>query len=187
MFTEESPSYAGRHYQLDGAWNSPRPVRSTGIPLMIGGGGERRTLRIVARHADLSNVAGDPRLVARRMELLDGYCREVGRDPAAVRRTTLSTMRVCASGAEAEAAREELVAAGWPAGMVVVGPPEVVVAEAEALFAAGLDEVIVNLPGATTLPASSATPPGHRRPPVACRYVRFEPTPGRRVVGARRG
>jgi alkanesulfonate monooxygenase SsuD/methylene tetrahydromethanopterin reductase-like flavin-dependent oxidoreductase (luciferase family) len=124
---------------------------------MIGGGGERRTLRIVARHADLSNVAGSPATVARRMELLAGYCRDVGRDPGAIRRTALSTMRVCASAPETESVRAELVAAGWPAGMVVVGGPEVVAAEAEALFAAGLDEVIVNLPGATTPDAVART------------------------------
>ena len=156
MFTEESPSFAGEHYALEGAWNSPRPIRPEGIPIMIGGGGARRTLRIVARHADLSNVAGSPAQVAEKLRLLDERCAEIGRDPREIRRTCLTTMRVCATEAETEATKAALVAEGWPAGMAVAGPPEVIAAEAAALHAAGVDEVIANLPGDTTPEAVAA-------------------------------
>jgi F420-dependent oxidoreductase-like protein len=156
MFTEESPSFAGTHYSLDGAWNSPRPIRPEGIPIMIGGGGERRTLRIVARHADISNVAGGPAQVEKKLALLDGYCAEIGRDPRAIHRTCLTTMRVCRTEAETEATKAALVREGWPAGMAIAGPPEVIAAEAAALHAAGVDEVIANLPGDTTPDAVAA-------------------------------
>jgi F420-dependent oxidoreductase-like protein len=156
MFTEEAPSFDGRWYSLAQAWNSPRPIRSDGIPIMIGGGGERRTLRIVARHADISNVAGNPEVVAKKLALLDGYCTEIGRDPRAIHRTCLTTMRVCASEAETEDTKAALVREGWPAGMAIAGPPDVIAAEAAALHAAGVDEVIANLPGETTPAAVAA-------------------------------
>jgi F420-dependent oxidoreductase-like protein len=156
MFTEESPSFAGAHYSLDGAWNSPRPIRPDGIPIMIGGGGEQRTLRIVARHADISNVAGGPAQVEKKLGLLDTYCADIGRDPRAIHRTCLTTMRVCRTAAETEATKEALVREGWPAGMAIAGPPDVIAAEAAALHAAGVDEVIANLPGDTTPEAVAA-------------------------------
>ena len=129
---------------------------------MIGGGGEQRTLRIVARHADISNVAGSPETVARKMALLDGYCAEAGRDPAAIHRTCLTTMRVCRTEAEAEATKAALVREGWPAGMAIAGPPDVIAAEAAALRRAGVDEIIANLPGDTTPNAIAALAAGLR-------------------------
>ena len=64
----------------------PRPVRST-IPILIGGEGERVTLRIAARHADLWNGFGPPEHWARKNRALDGWCRALGRDPRAIERT----------------------------------------------------------------------------------------------------
>jgi F420-dependent oxidoreductase-like protein len=156
MFTEEAASFSGRHYEIAEAWNSPRPIRPDGVPIMIGGGGEQRTLRIVARHADLSNVAGGPEQVAKKLAILDGHCEAIGRDPREIRRTCLTTMRVCATEAETEATKAALVREGWPAGMAIAGPPEVIAAEAAALHAAGIDEVIANLPGDTTPEAVAA-------------------------------
>jgi F420-dependent oxidoreductase-like protein len=156
MFTEEAPSFDGRWYRLAGARNAPPPIRPEGIPIMIGGGGEQRTLRIVARHAQIANVAGSPEVVAKKMALLDRYCEEAGRAPGAVHRTCLTTMRVCATAAETEATKDALVREGWPAGMAIAGPPEVIAAAAAALHAAGIDEVIANLPGDTTPDAVAA-------------------------------
>jgi alkanesulfonate monooxygenase SsuD/methylene tetrahydromethanopterin reductase-like flavin-dependent oxidoreductase (luciferase family) len=76
---------AGHWVTFDRAANDPRPVG--GLPVMIGGSGERRTLRIVARHADLWNGEGDPATWARRNAILDEHCRAVGRDPAVIGRT----------------------------------------------------------------------------------------------------
>lgn len=82
----------GRAVTTDGAWvrmdralNDPPPVGR--LPLLIGGSGERRTLRIVARDADAWNGEGTPQEWARRSAILDGHCAAIGRDPAAIRRT----------------------------------------------------------------------------------------------------
>jgi alkanesulfonate monooxygenase SsuD/methylene tetrahydromethanopterin reductase-like flavin-dependent oxidoreductase (luciferase family) len=82
----ETVTATGRHVRLDRAVNLPPPVRGR-MPLLIGGGGERRTLRIVAAHADVWNGEGDVETWARKSRVLDGHCAAVGRDPAAIRRT----------------------------------------------------------------------------------------------------
>lgn len=67
---------------------NPPPIRSP-LPIMIGGGGERVTLKLVARHAHMWNGFGPPESFARKNAILDGWCREVGRDPAEIERTVL--------------------------------------------------------------------------------------------------
>jgi F420-dependent oxidoreductase-like protein len=89
MFTEERPTFNGQHYRIQGALNSPRPVQEGGPPIMIGGSGERRTLRIVARYADISNWFGPLDELRHKGEVLDGYCAEIGRDPASILRTVM--------------------------------------------------------------------------------------------------
>jgi alkanesulfonate monooxygenase SsuD/methylene tetrahydromethanopterin reductase-like flavin-dependent oxidoreductase (luciferase family) len=82
----ETVTVAGRHVRLDRAVNLPPPVRAR-MPLLIGGSGERRTLRIVARLADTWNGEGDPAAWGRKNRVLDDHCAAVGRNPASVRRT----------------------------------------------------------------------------------------------------
>jgi F420-dependent oxidoreductase-like protein len=86
--------YHGQQVDLDGALCLPRPVQRPRPPVWVGGGGERKTLAIVARRADWSNFgAGNLEAVKRKNEILDGHCRAIGRDPAEVRRsTTLNVM-----------------------------------------------------------------------------------------------
>jgi alkanesulfonate monooxygenase SsuD/methylene tetrahydromethanopterin reductase-like flavin-dependent oxidoreductase (luciferase family) len=74
------------HYRLDGAQVQPRPLQEH-VPIMIGGGGERRTLRSVARYADMWNVFGDAERLAAKDGVLKRHCEEVGRDPGAIERT----------------------------------------------------------------------------------------------------
>ena len=84
MFTGDDVSFTGQHYRLDHARNLPRPVRAGGPKIMIGGGGEKRTLRLVARYADQCNVTGDVATLARKIAVLRGHCADAGRDPAEV-------------------------------------------------------------------------------------------------------
>jgi len=83
----EAVTVDGTWFTADGARNDPPPVQAR-LPLVIGGSGEKRTLRIVAETADIWNADGDsPASFARRSAILDDHCRDVGRDPAAIERT----------------------------------------------------------------------------------------------------
>jgi alkanesulfonate monooxygenase SsuD/methylene tetrahydromethanopterin reductase-like flavin-dependent oxidoreductase (luciferase family) len=88
LWTEDEPfDVHGRHIQLTGAFCSPKPVQRPHPPLLIGGRSSR-LLRVAAEHADLWNVPGtDIDDAARRSELLDRYCAQIGRDPATVTRS----------------------------------------------------------------------------------------------------
>jgi F420-dependent oxidoreductase-like protein len=86
VWTEERADFDGRYYNLTGALASPKPVQRPYPPIWIGGGGEQRTLRIVATHADVWNFAGGPVETAiHKVEVLERHCGEVGRDPAEIR------------------------------------------------------------------------------------------------------
>ena len=89
LWTETEPfDYEGSHVRLSGAFGNPKPLQRPHPPIMIGGRAAR-TLRVVAEHADLWNVAGiDIDDAASRSALLDRYCAEIGRDPAAIVRST---------------------------------------------------------------------------------------------------
>ena len=91
LFSESKANFEGRFYQLEDATLEPKPVQRP-LPLLIGGGGEKRTLRIAARFADAWNVWGDVATLRRKMEVLDGHCADLGRDPKAVRRTAVALL-----------------------------------------------------------------------------------------------
>ncbi len=88
LWTEPRATFEGFHYQVREAFHEPKPVQRPHPPLVIGTSGERVGLRIAARHAQEWNMAkGTPEEFGRRSALLDGYCREIGRDPAEVERS----------------------------------------------------------------------------------------------------
>lgn len=86
LWTERRSTFKGRHYQLSDAPLEPKPVQTPHPPLMIGGGGERVTLRLVAAHADACNFFGGPQVSARKGAILDEHCAAIGRDPKTIRR-----------------------------------------------------------------------------------------------------
>jgi F420-dependent oxidoreductase-like protein len=112
MFTGDDVSFTGVHYQLDHARNQPRPVQAGGPKIMIGGGGEKRTLRIVARYADKCNVTGDAATLARKISVLRQHCAEVGRDPAEVDVTWMTPLILTTSDQNTAEVRQMLTAAG---------------------------------------------------------------------------
>jgi alkanesulfonate monooxygenase SsuD/methylene tetrahydromethanopterin reductase-like flavin-dependent oxidoreductase (luciferase family) len=86
LLRQPRTTVAGEHYQVTDAVCEPKPVQDP-LPILIGGGGERRMLRIVAEYADLWNTWGLPDRIAHKSGVLDGYCAEIGRDPATIGRT----------------------------------------------------------------------------------------------------
>jgi F420-dependent oxidoreductase-like protein len=87
LWSEETVSFDGRFVHLDGAYCEPQPLREPRPPILVGGGGEQVTLRIAARHADMTNWQVGLDAFERKSALLAGYCDDIGRDPASVVRT----------------------------------------------------------------------------------------------------
>jgi F420-dependent oxidoreductase-like protein len=92
MWTEERFSFDGRYYKVKDAFCNPKPVQKPHPPLMIGGSGEKVTLKIVAKYGDACNLWGGPKSVGRRLEILKEHCKNVGRNYDQILKTTLSTM-----------------------------------------------------------------------------------------------
>jgi alkanesulfonate monooxygenase SsuD/methylene tetrahydromethanopterin reductase-like flavin-dependent oxidoreductase (luciferase family) len=86
LLAEDVSTFAGRWYRLVDARCEPKPLGP--VPLLIGGGGERRTLRVAARFADEWHAWGQPDVFAHKNEVLDEHCRAAGRDPATLARST---------------------------------------------------------------------------------------------------
>ena len=121
LWSEERSDFEGRYYRLDGAIANPKPVQRPHPPIWIGGSGERKTLRVVAEHADAWNApGGEPAEFARLSGVLDRHCDDVGRDPAQIRRTVQVGFR---------------------------GDADDLLAKVESFRAVGVDDVIVTLFG----------------------------------------
>jgi F420-dependent oxidoreductase-like protein len=84
----------GRHTTATRLLNSPQSISRPRIPIMVGGGGEKKTLRLVARYADACNVFGSPEAIARKYRILAEHCADIGRDPGEVERSTLQNVRL---------------------------------------------------------------------------------------------
>jgi len=86
-----APAFHGRTTDVPEAVCYPRPLQAR-IPILVGGNGERRTLRLVAQHADACNLFGDPATVRHKIEVLHRHCADVDRDPHEITVTQLSTV-----------------------------------------------------------------------------------------------
>ena len=122
MFTQERTTFRGTRHRVDGALNVPQPVQPGGPRVLIGGNGERKTLRLAAMYADLWNGFGDPTTIRRKLDVLGRHCADVGRDPSTIETTRLGTS---------------------------ITDPAIVEASA-AFFGAGLDGMIFGTPAGTT-------------------------------------
>jgi len=101
MWTGERGSEApldGHHLHAMHLLNSPQSISRPRPPIMIGGGGEKKTLRLVAQYADACNVFGSPEMIARKYGILDEHCAAVGRDPAEIERSTLQGVNLTSDG-----------------------------------------------------------------------------------------
>jgi F420-dependent oxidoreductase-like protein len=148
MFTEDPATYEGTHHSIHGAINNPRPLRGD-IPILIGGSGEKKTLRMVAQYADASNVFGDVEKIKHLMGVLDAHCADVGRDPSEISRTKLATLLI-GDTHEAAQAKADQLRAHMPAEMfdavVLAGDRDGIAEQVAAHREAGLDGIIVNMP-----------------------------------------
>jgi F420-dependent oxidoreductase-like protein len=108
MWSDNDGAFEGRHYQLAETLNSPQSLSRPHPPILIGGSGEKKTLRFVAKYADACNLFGDPATVARKLEVLRAHCDAVGRDYSSIEKTVLSRLDVGPNGEKSGQAVEML-------------------------------------------------------------------------------
>lgn len=137
LFTEPRGNFSGTYYQLENASLEPKPVQ-TPLPLLIGGGGEKVTLKLAAKHANQWNVWGDPAILRHKMSILDQHCADLGRDPSEIHRTAVALLFM----SHDEQYLEKMRSADIAQPKIVGTPAEVkdIVAE---YAAAGVAELIV--------------------------------------------
>jgi len=124
LLTNTTSTFDGKHYQLRDAYCEPKPVQQPSIPITIGGGGEKRTLRAVAKYAQHWNLAGGtPEVFTHKVSVLREHCAAFGRDPAEI---TTSTQLRFGEGQDAGEVAEQAAAfgdVGCDLIVVVLNPP----------------------------------------------------------------
>jgi F420-dependent oxidoreductase-like protein len=137
LLREPRTTVEGEHYVVVDAPNDPKPVQDP-LPLLVGGGGERRTMRIAARYADEWNVWGTPEVLRHKIGVLERHCEDLGRDPATIRRSAQALLFL--SEDEGWLGRFRDTDLGRAA---IVGTPDEVAETVRAYADAGVDELIV--------------------------------------------
>ncbi len=164
MFVNDTTTVHGKWFNVTDALNAPKPVQAGGPPVLIGGSGERKTLRMVAQYGDACNVFGDATVVRHLMGVLDEHCERLGRDPGEVCRTRLGTLVVGRTMEEAEAKVSArfggVKLSDMPAetqarlrSMFVMGDAAAIQAQVTELLDAGLDGIVFNMVDAHDLEA----------------------------------
>ena len=132
LWTTEKPSFEGTYYSLDEAWAEPRPVQQPHPPILIGGGGERVLLKLVARHASFWNCPGEREELRHKLAVLRGHCEAEGTDFEAIQRTWFGNVVIDEDASRAQS-RLERLAKAWqstPEAMArraLAGTPEAVI------------------------------------------------------------
>lgn len=140
MWEPGPTTFVGKHYRVTGAINEPKPPKHPLI--MIGGGGEKRTLRLVAEHADWWNADYyTPEDYGRKLGILRGYCAEIGRDPQTIKATYFAGGTITRD--PERAIRKLPVSLGRPE-FLLSGTPDEVCAKIEALAAVGVEQIQFN-------------------------------------------
>ena len=152
LWGKGNPSFQGKVLSVPEAMCYPRPLQDR-VPILLGGSGERRTLRLAAQYADASNVFGNPATVRHKAQVLRAHCADVGRDPAEVALTQLSTALVGTDDAHVRALVDRLRPRQQdPAAFAVAvnaGTVADQVGRFRELAEAGASEVMVRLPDLT--------------------------------------
>src|SRR5688572_20236047 len=149
MWTEEPyASFNGKYYQIRNAYCNPKPIQKPSPPILVGGSGERKTLKIVAKYADACNLFGSPETVRKKLDVLKDHCKSVGRDYDSILKTKLGAI-IIDDNKEMAKNRVQQALMGIPEEQikefVIYGTPEDVSRQIEILEQAGIQYLIVDL------------------------------------------
>ncbi|KYH44087.1 LLM class F420-dependent oxidoreductase [Branchiibius sp. NY16-3462-2] len=147
MLRGENPSLEGKYYTVHDAMNHPAPLSP--IPVLIGGAGEKKTLRLVAQYGDESNLICAPDEIPRKLDALAGHCERLGRDRSEITVSIQASACIAPTHEQAQQEFDAFVAdhpeAGQRAGSVLIGDSSEVAAGVQSLLDRGVDGVTVNL------------------------------------------
>jgi F420-dependent oxidoreductase-like protein len=148
MFTQQRASLQGRYFQAEQAYNNPKPLRGD-IPILIGGSGERKTLRLVARYADGCNLFGDPDRARHLLDVLERHCEEAGRDPSEITKTGMGVVAIAKTHEAAQAKVQAMRDAGLPRERVdaaIAGDPDEVAERVARFREVGIEGFTLSMP-----------------------------------------
>ena len=157
MWTQDEAVFEGKYYHVRGAINQPKGVQKPHIPLLIGGGGEQVTLKLVAQYGDACNLGHlDVEGLEHKFSILKKHCDEVGRDYNSIRRTVLFNCAIAETDEEAMA-KSKPFQRNIPSGRIreqaLVGTPDVIRKRLEEIEQAGAQEIILYMPDSAQLEA----------------------------------
>jgi F420-dependent oxidoreductase-like protein len=150
MWTEEEPAaiFNGKYYQINNAYCNPKPVQKPSPPIMVGGSGERYTLKIVAKYADACNLFGSVETIKRKLSVLKEHCKTVGRDYDSILKTKLGFI-VIDNDKKMVGKRVQQIAKEMPKerieDYIIYGTPDDVLKQIELLEDVGIQYLIVDL------------------------------------------
>jgi len=145
MWSQEEAVFEGKYYQVRGAINQPKGVQKPHIPILIGGSGEKVTLKLVALYGDACNVGGDMQTLQHKLEVLKGHCENVGRNFSDIHVTTGTYCSIADTDEEALALVPEARKNGL-ADTALVGSPATIRERIATLEAHGVHELIIDFP-----------------------------------------
>jgi F420-dependent oxidoreductase-like protein len=158
MWTQEEAVFEGKYYHIQGAINQPKGVQKPHIPILIGGGGEKVTLKLVAQYGDACNVGGDIETIKHKFDVIKQHCETVGRNYEDIHRTSSTG---CIMGESEEAALSQLKPVErqmveMQRRTALIGTPATVRQRLNEYEEAGVQELILTFPNITKLESMRA-------------------------------
>jgi F420-dependent oxidoreductase-like protein len=143
MWTQEEATFEGQYYQVHNAINQPKGVQQPHIPLLIGGGGEQVTLKLVAQYGDACNVRGEINTLQHKFDVLKHHCETVGREYSSIHRTATASCSIADTDEKAQSLHQT------PFGnhqleRGLIGNPDTIRRRLEELEAVGVQELIIS-------------------------------------------
>ncbi len=151
MWTQEEATYEGKYFQVKGAINQPKGVQKPRIPMLIGGGGEKVTLKLVAQYGDACNVNGDLATIKHKFDIIKDHCQAVGRDYSQISRTSTTVCSIADTDEQAlnqiPAPMRQMFGDRMSGGLI--GSPDTIRQRLNEFEEAGIQELIIGFANRT--------------------------------------